>query len=183
MFTLAISKCYGKVWALFSKFPGDNSLVSRGKSHSSRGRGLVVRCLLFNPEVPCSNPCICANFFTSISKQKVLTFLALWDSPFFGFVRLFFENFLMSPKCPPFNLVDILQQNECLKIPKGPFFQILRHYETVKISHFFRKFFKDSKGSSLRFFFEILQQNEWRFFKRNNFCRKISSQAQHAISD
>ena len=31
-------------------FPGDNSLVSRGKSHSSRVRRLVVRCLLFNPK-------------------------------------------------------------------------------------------------------------------------------------
>ena len=44
LFTLAISKCYRKVRARF--FP-DNSLVSRGKSHSSRASGLVVRCLLF----------------------------------------------------------------------------------------------------------------------------------------
>ena len=30
-------------------FPQENSLISRGKSHISRVRGLVVRCLLFNP--------------------------------------------------------------------------------------------------------------------------------------
>ena len=29
-------------------FPRDNSLISRGNSHVSRVRGLVVRCLLFN---------------------------------------------------------------------------------------------------------------------------------------
>ena len=85
LFTLAISKCYGKVRVLF--FPRDNSLISRGNSHVSRVRGLVVRCLLFNPEVSCSNPWVCANFFTSIPKQKVLTFFGTMR--LFGFVRLF----------------------------------------------------------------------------------------------
>ena len=94
--TLAISKCYGKVRVLF--FPRDNSLISRGNSHVSRVRGLVVRCLLFNPEVSCSNPWVCANFFTSIPKQKVLTFFGTmrlfgFVRLFFGFVRLFFEIF------------------------------------------------------------------------------------------
>ena len=95
-FTLAISKCYGKVRVLF--FPRDNSLISRGNSHVSRVRGLVVRCLLFNPEVSCSNPWVCANFFTSIPKQKVLTFFGTmrlfgFVRLFFGFVRLFFDIF------------------------------------------------------------------------------------------
>ena len=89
LFTLAISKCYGKVRVLF--FPRDNSLISRGNSHVSRVRGLVVRCLLFNPEVSCSNPWVCANFFTSIPKQKVLTFFGTMR--LFGFVRLFSEIF------------------------------------------------------------------------------------------
>ena len=75
LFTLrqffAISKCYGKVRVLFS--PGDNSLFSARKSHSSGVRGLVVRYLLFNPEGSCSNPFVCANFLKSISKPKVLT--------------------------------------------------------------------------------------------------------------
>ena len=74
------------------------TLISRGNSHVSRVRGLVVRCLLFNPEVSCSNPWVCANFFTSIPKQKVLTFFGTmrlfgFVRLFFGFVRLFFEIF------------------------------------------------------------------------------------------
>ena len=96
LITLAISKCYGKVRVLF--FPRDNSLISRGNSHVSRVRGLVVRCLLFNPEFSCSNPWVCANFFTSIPKQKVLTFFGTmrlfgFVRLFFGFVRFFFEIF------------------------------------------------------------------------------------------
>ena len=100
------------------------TLISRGNSHVSRVRGLVVRCLPFNPEVSCSNPWVCANFFTSIPKQKVLTFFgtmrlfgfvrlfsALWD--FFRLCETFFEIFWMSPKSPPFNFFDILQENEC----------------------------------------------------------------------
>ena len=67
-------------------FPRDNSLISRGNSHVSRVRGLVLRCLLFNPEVSCSNPWVCANFFTSIPKQTVLTFFGTMR---LGFVRLF----------------------------------------------------------------------------------------------
>ena len=93
--TLAISKCYGKVRVLFFRA---TTLISRGNSHVSRVRGLVVRCLLFNPEVSCSNPSVCANFFTSIPKQKVLTFFGTmrlfgFVRLFFGFVRLFFEIF------------------------------------------------------------------------------------------
>ena len=66
--TLAISKCYGKVRVLF--FPRDNSLISRGNSHVSRVRGLVVRCLLFNPEVSCSNPWVCANFLQVFRSRR-----------------------------------------------------------------------------------------------------------------
>ena len=78
-------------------FPGDNSLVSSGKSHSSRVRGLVVR-LLFNPEVSCSNPCVCANFFYKYSEAEGSDFFRHYETfrhceTFFGFVRLFFEIF------------------------------------------------------------------------------------------
>ena len=65
---------------------------------------------------------------------------------FFGTVRLFFENFLMSPKGPPFEFFVILQQNACLEIKKGPLFYIFRHCATFseriffpKISSFFSK--------------------------------------------
>ena len=68
------------------------SFHAASRRHISRVRGLVVRCLLFNPEVSCSNPWVCAYFLTSIPKQKVLTFFGTMR--FFGFVRLFsFEIF------------------------------------------------------------------------------------------
>ena len=84
LITLAISKCYGKVRVLFFRA---TTLVSRGKSHYSRVRGLVVRCLLFNPEVSCSNRCVCANFFTSIPKQVSGT-----ETPPIRLCDTFFEN-------------------------------------------------------------------------------------------
>ena len=89
MITLAISKCYGKVRVLFFR---STTLVSARKSHSSGVRGLVVRCLLFNPEGSCLNPWVCANFFTSIPKQKVLTFSALRDSSLFSALWDFFSK-------------------------------------------------------------------------------------------
>ena len=114
--TLAISKCYGKVRVLF--FPRDNSLISRGNSHVSRVRGLVVRCLLFNPEVSCSNPWVCANFFYKYSEAEGSDFFRHYETfqlfETFGFVRLFFPKFF---KCPQRVLLsiffDILQENEC----------------------------------------------------------------------
>ena len=85
-----------------------------------------------------------------------------------------------------------------LKNPKGPFFQIFRHYETVKNSLFFSKVFQRLQRFPF-IFFEILQQNAClknlkgplftvfgivRNFKMDNFCLKIRfSEAQHAISD
>ena len=65
--TLAISKCYGNVRIFF---PGDNSLISDRKSHNSDFFGLVVRCLLFNPEGLGSNPCLCTIFFTSCAASN-----------------------------------------------------------------------------------------------------------------
>ena len=110
--TLAISKCYGKVRVLFFRA---TTLISRGNSHVSRVRGLVVRCLLLNPEVSCSNPWVCANFFTSIPKQKVLTFrhyetFRLCET--FFWLCEFFSKFF---KCPQriLSIFDILQENEC----------------------------------------------------------------------
>ena len=68
----------------------------------------------------------------------------------FGFVRLFFEIFEMSPK----NECIFCSRTNVKKIPKGPFFQNFWHYETVQNSHFlffFRKLFKDSKESPFNF--------------------------------
>ena len=97
--TLAISKCYGKVRVLLF-FPRDNSVISAGKSHSSGVRGLVVRCLLLNPEVSCSNRCVCLPFHVRYDETL----------PIFGSVKLFLK---ISPKDLPFNCFDILQHGPC----------------------------------------------------------------------
>ena len=108
-FTLAISKCYGKVRVLFFRA---TTLFSRGKSHISRVRGLVVRCLLFNPEVSCSNPWVCAYFFNKNSEAEGSHFFRHYET--FRLCETFFSKFFsMSPKSPPFIFFDILQQNEC----------------------------------------------------------------------
>ena len=94
-------------------FPRDNSLVSARKSHSSGVRGLVVRCLPFNPEGSVLNPCVCANFFYKYSEAEGSHFFGTMRlHPFFGFVRLFFESFLMSPKDPPFNFFLIFRNRK-----------------------------------------------------------------------
>ena len=155
MITLAISKCYGKVRVLF--FPRDNSLISRGNSHVSRVRGLVVRCLLFNQEVSCSNPWVCANFLTSIPKHKFFTFFGTMR--LFGFVRLFFEFFQMFPKSPPFNFLIFCNRKNVKKSQRVPLFQNFRHYETVQNSHFcfFSKVFLRLPSHFLFFFFKNFQ--------------------------
>ena len=123
------------------------TLISRGNSHVSRVRGLVVRCLPFNPEVSCSNPWVCANFFTSIPKQKVLTFFGTMR--LFGFVRLFsalldffFEIFLMSPKSPPFNFLIFCKRTNGKKSQRVLFFRIFGTMRLFKILIFFQKFFR-----------------------------------------
>ena len=132
--------------------------MSRGNSHISRVRGLVVRCLLFNPEVSFSNPWVCANFFISIPKQKGFTFFGTMR--LFGFVRLFSKLF----KCPQRVLLSIFlifgNRTNVKKSQRVPLFQNFRHYETVQNSHFcffFENFLKTPKSPLL--FFQILQQN------------------------
>ena len=53
-----------------------------------------------------------------------------------GPLRDFFRKVFDCTKGSPFKLFDILDHNRCLKIPKGPPFQIFRHYETVQNCHF-----------------------------------------------
>ena len=151
------------------------TLISRGNSHVSRVRGLVVRCLLFNPEVSCSNPWVCANFFTSIPRQKVLTFFGTmrlfgFVRLFFGFVRLFFRNFLNVPKESSFQFFLIFcKRTNVKKSQRVPFFRIFGTMRLFKIlfffqkffrlPYFFQKFFNVPKASSFQFF-DILQENE-----------------------
>ena len=137
VFTLAISKCYGKVRVLF--FPRDNSLISRGNSHVSRVRGLVVRCLLFNPEVSCSNPWVCANFFYKYSEAE--SSHIFWHYETFRLCETFFRNFLNVTKESSFQFFLIFcNRTNVKKSQKVPFFQNFRHYETVQNPHFL--FFK-----------------------------------------
>ena len=155
-------------------FPRDNSLISRGNSHVSRVRGLVVRCLPFNPEVSCSNPWVCANFFTSIPKLKVLTFFGTMR--LFGFVGLFsalLDFFSKFFKCPQRVLLSIFlifcKRTNVKKSQRVPFFRIFGTMRLFKIliffqkffrlAYFFQKFFNVPKASSFQFF-DILQQNE-----------------------
>ena len=133
-------------------FPRDNSLISRGNSHVSRVRGLVVRCLLFIQEVSCSNPWVCANFFTSIPKQKVLTFFGTlrlfgFVRLLFGFVRLFFgfvRLFLKFFKCPLRVLLSIFlifcKRTNVKKSQRVHFFRIFGTMRLFKFKFFFKNF-------------------------------------------
>ena len=59
--------------------------------------------------------------------------------PPFRLFETYFRKFFNVPKGSSLHFFDILQKNECLKIPKGLFFQIFRHYETVKNPIFFQR--------------------------------------------
>ena len=123
----------GKCGCFFSA----RQLISRGKSHISRVRGLVVRCLLFNPEVSCSNPWVCAYFFTSVLKQKVLIFFGTMT---FRLCETFFRNFLNVPKESSFHFLIFCNRTN-IKNRKMSLLQNFRHYETVQNSLFFPKIF------------------------------------------
>ena len=129
-------------------FPRDNSLVSDRKSHNSDFFGLAVRCLLFNPEGPGSNPCLCANFLTKFSKQKILTFFDNMRPPLplFGFLRLIFENFLMSPKGPPFIFLIFCNRTNVKKFKRVSSFRFFGTTKLLKIRIFFENFSKSPNG-------------------------------------
>ena len=133
--TLAISKCYGKVRVLFFR------ATTRGKSHISRFRGLVVRCLLFNPEIPVGMRL----FFLYISKYSEAEgshFFRHYET--FRLCETFFSKFF---KCPQRVLLSIFLycNNECKKSQRVPFLRIFGT-ETVQNSHFFRNFLMSTKG-------------------------------------
>ena len=196
--TLAISKCYGKVRVLFFRA---TTLVSARKSHSSGVRGLVVRCLLFNPEGSCSNPEY-ALIFLQVFRSRTFSLFRHYETPpFFGFVRLFFRNFLNVLKGSSLQFVLIFCNRTNVKksqrVPSFRFFGTMRLLKILILFVFFSKIFQ----RLLRFPFNFLkfcnrmvvkkfQRAPFtvfgiaRNFKMNNFCLKISfSEAQHAISE
>ena len=110
--TLAISKCYGKVRVLF--FPRDNSDFTRQLARFTRSWS-SGKMLAFEPRGFLFEPVGMRYFFTSIPKQKVLTFrhyetFRLCET--FFWLREFFSKFF---KCPQriLSIFDILQENEC----------------------------------------------------------------------
>ena len=155
-------------------FPRDNSLISRGNSHVSRVRGLVVRCLLFNPEVSCTNPWVCANFFYKYSEAE--SSHIFWHYETFRLCGTFFRNFLNVPKESSFQFFLIFcNRTNVKKSQKVPLFpEFLALWDCSKFSFLlFFKFFKDSSFFVFFFqkfsmftegppfcLFDILQQNE-----------------------
>ena len=134
-------------------------------------------------------------FFRIFGTMRLFRILIFFSKNFLTPFSFFFKNFLMSPKRPPFSLFDILQQNECYKILKGPF---VTFFSTMRLPSkflsFFQKFFEvpfiflkfcnrmDVKKSQRVPSFTVF--GIVRFFKRkrNNFRLKIRfSQAQRAI--
>ena len=55
-----------------------------------------------------------------------------------NFARLFSEKILMSPRGPPFNFFDVLQQIGCSRRPKGPFYTF-QHCEIFRNEYFLSK--------------------------------------------
>ena len=70
------------------------------------------------------------------------------------FFRLpyFFQKFFNVPKASSFQFFDILQQNECYKILKGPFFTFSALCDLAETSKKFGKFFPQFLVLKDRFF-------------------------------
>ena len=126
-------------------FSRDNSLISRGNSHVSRVRGLVVRFLLFNPEVSCSNPWVCANFLQVFRSRRFWLFSAQWDfSALWDFFSALWDFFSKFFKCPQRVLLSIVlifcKIMNVKKSQRVPFFRIFGTMRLFKILFFFKNF-------------------------------------------
>ena len=148
--TLAISKCFGKVRVFF---PRDNPLVSDRKSHNSDFFGLAVRCLLFNPEGPGSNPCLCANFLNKIFEAEDSHFFRQYETPpppFRLFETYFRKFFFMSPTGPPFIFLLFCNRTNVKKFKRVSF----RFFGTMRLLkiRIFSKIFRSLQMVPLQFF-------------------------------
>ena len=121
-------------------------LVSARKWHSSGVRSLVVRCLLFNPEGSCSNPCVCANFVYKYSEAEVSHFFGTMRLPLSRFVTLFSNIFNVSN-----NRTNVKKSQ---RVPSFRFFGTMR---LLKFSFFvfFSKIFQSLQRVPLQFFFNF----------------------------
>ena len=84
-------------------------------------------------------------------------------------MRLFFTNFLMSPKCPPFIFFDILQQNGRSKNPKGsPLLHFSALCDLPETSKQFRKKIGKKFSQYCFHYFDIV-----RLFRQKNFPQRF----------
>ena len=120
-------------------------------------------------------------------------------SPLFGFLRLIFENFSMSPKGPPLIVLIFCNRTNVKKFKRVSSFRYFGTMRLLKIRIFFENFSKTPNGPPSIFLkyrkrMDVKKSQRTnppntvfglvRFFKSNNFCLKVRfSQPQHAISD
>ena len=165
-------------------FPRDNSLISRGKSHSSTVCGLVVRCLLFNPESSCLNPCVCA-FFLQVIRSR--SFSALRSPYRFRLCETFFRSFFNVPKGSPLLYLIFCNRTNVKKSQRVSSFNFFGTMRLLEIRISFENFFSLQRVPLRIFFWNFA--TEWmlkisksplftvfgilRFLKRNNFRLKI----------
>ena len=116
------------------------TLVSARNSHSSGVHCLVVRCLLLNPEGPYSNPYVCGNLFYKHSEAQGFHFFRHYEtSPLFGFVRLYFEHFSMSPKGSSFQFFRYFATTNVKKYQSVLSFRFFGSMRLLKFLIFFPK--------------------------------------------
>ena len=153
-------------------FPRDNSLArfTRQVAHFTRSWS-SDKMLAFQPRGFMFEPVGMCLFFYKYSEAEGSHIFRHYET--FRLCETFFEIFLMSPKSPPFIFFQYFATERMLKIPKGPFFQNFRHYETVQNSrflfffenfkrlhsHFFQKLSMSTKGPPFSLL-DILQQND-----------------------
>ena len=107
---------------------------------------------------------------TNVKKSQRVPFFRIFGTMRLFKILIFFKNFLDSPyffqkffnvpKASSFQFFDILQQNECYKILKGPFFTF---FGTMRLSGNFKKIRKTSEN-----FFSIFSFKR-PFFKDRSF--------------
>ena len=147
------------------------TLVAARKSQSSGVRGLVVWCLLFNPEGSCSNPWVCA-IFLQVFRSRRFTFSVLWDSPFFRLCETFFRKFFYVLKRSSLQFVLIFcNRTNFKKSQRVPSFRFFGTMRLLKILIFcFLKIFQVKKISKC----PLLQFSAlWDFSNRIIFVLKL----------
>ena len=136
-------------------FPRDNSLVLARKWHSSGVRGLVVRCLLFNPEGSYWDRCVCANFLQAFRSRRFSLFRHYETPPFFRLCETFFRNFFNVLKGSSLQFVLIFCNRTNVKksqrVPSFRFFGTMRLLKII-IFCFFSKIFRRLQWVPLQFF-------------------------------